>query len=203
MVDTKENILMTALRLFAQNGYEAVSVSTIAGELGVTKGALYKHYKNKRDIFNSIVERMYQIDAERSRQYEVPEEKYELTSTAYMNVSMDNIKKFAIAQYEFWTTDEFASDFRKMLSLEQYRNDEMAELYSSCITAGPVEYMQDIFREMMLKGLLREADPKQLALEFYAPQYLLINIADNSDDKVNLLELLNSHIERFIQQNAK
>lgn len=203
MVDTKENILMTALRLFAQNGYEAVSVSTIAGELGVTKGALYKHYKNKRDIFNSIVERMYQIDAERSRQYEVPEEKYELASTAYMNVSMDNIKKFAMAQYEFWTTDEFASDFRKMLSLEQYRNDEMAELYSSCITAGPVEYMQDIFREMMLKGLLREADPKQLALEFYAPQYLLINIADNSDDKVNLLELLNNHIERFIQQNAK
>lgn len=203
MVDTKENILMTALRLFAQNGYEAVSVSTIAGELGVTKGALYKHYKNKRDIFNSIVERMYQIDAERSQQYEVPEEKYELASTDYMNVSMDNIKKFAIAQYEFWTTDEFASDFRKMLSLEQYRNDEMAELYSSCITAGPVEYMQDIFREMMLKGLLREADPKQLALEFYAPQYLLINIADYSDDKENLLELLNNHIERFIQQNAK
>lgn len=203
MIDTKENILMTALRLFAREGYAAVSVSTIAGELGVTKGALYKHYKNKRDIFDSIVDRMYQIDAERSRQYEVPEEKYELASTAYMNVSMDNIKNFAIAQYEFWTTDEFASDFRKMLSLEQYRNDEMSKLYSSCITAGPVEYIQDIFREMMLKGLLREADPKQLALEFYAPLYLLINIADNSDDKTNLLELLNNHIERFVQQNTK
>ena len=203
MIDTKENILMTALQLFAREGYAAVSVSTIAGELGVTKGALYKHYKNKRDIFDSIVDRMYQIDAERSRQYEVPEEKYELASTAYMNVSMDNIKNFAIAQYEFWTTDEFASDFRKMLSLEQYRNDEMAKLYSSCITAGPVEYIQDIFREMMLKGLLWEADPKQLALEFYAPLYLLINIADNSDDKTNLLELLNNHIERFIQQNTK
>ena len=203
MPDTKENILMTALRLFARDGYAAVSVSTIAGELGMTKGALYKHYKNKRDICDSIVERMYQIDAERSRQYEVPEEKYELASTAYMNVSMDNIKNFAIAQYEFWTTDEFASDFRKMLSLEQYRNDEMSKLYSSCITAGPVEYIQDIFREMMLKGLLREADPKQLALEFYAPLYLLINIADNSDDKTNLLELLNNHIERFVQQNTK
>lgn len=203
MPDTKENILMTALRLFARDGYAAVSVSTIAGELGMTKGALYKHYKNKRDIFDNIVERMYQIDADRSRQYEVPEEKYELASTAYMNVSMDNIKKFAMAQYEFWTTDEFASDFRKMLSLEQYRNDEMSKLYSSCITTGPVEYIQDIFREMMLKGLLWEADPKQLALEFYAPLYLLINIADNSDDKTNLLELLNNHIERFIQQNTK
>lgn len=67
MADTKERILMTALRLFARDGYEAVSVSAIAGELGMTKGALYKHYRNKRDIFDSIVERMVQIDAERSR----------------------------------------------------------------------------------------------------------------------------------------
>ena len=51
MSDTKEKILMTALRLFAQDGYEAVSVSTIANELGITKGALYKHYKSKRNPF--------------------------------------------------------------------------------------------------------------------------------------------------------
>ena len=73
MADTKENILMTSLHLFARDGYEAVSVSTISGELGMTKGALYKHYKNKRDIFDSIVERMYKIDAERSVQYKVPD----------------------------------------------------------------------------------------------------------------------------------
>ena len=50
MSDTKEKILITALRLFSSDGLEAVSVSDIAGELGITKGALYKHYKNKRDI---------------------------------------------------------------------------------------------------------------------------------------------------------
>ena len=38
MTDTKEQILMTALHLFAQDGYEAVSVSRIAGALGMTKG---------------------------------------------------------------------------------------------------------------------------------------------------------------------
>ena len=72
MTETKESILMTALRLFARDGYEAVSVSAIAGALSMTKGALYRHYKNKRDIFDSIVERMYQIDTERSQTYEVP-----------------------------------------------------------------------------------------------------------------------------------
>lgn len=41
-----------------------VSVSQISGELGMAKSALYKHYKNKRDIFDSIVERMNQIGSE-------------------------------------------------------------------------------------------------------------------------------------------
>ena len=77
MVDTKEKILFTALRLFARDGYEAASVSDIAGELGMTKGALYKHYKNKHDIFASIVERMYLIDIERAKKYKVPEETFE------------------------------------------------------------------------------------------------------------------------------
>lgn len=202
MSDTKENILMTSLRLFSRDGYEAVSVSTIAGELGMTKGALYKHYKNKRDIFDSIVERMYRIDAERSKQYDVPEEKYEVTPAAYEIVSMGSIKNFTVAQFVFWTEDEFASNFRKMLTLEQYRNAEMAELYSTCIAAGPIKYLEDIFREMMSKGVFKETDPEQLALEFYAPMYLLINLSDSSNDKEKNLELLNKHIERFIQHNA-
>ena len=164
MSDTKENILMTALRLFARDGYEAVSVSAIAGELGMTKGALYKHYKNKRDIFDHIVERMYQIDAERSRAYQVPEKIWEEDPEAYETVSMEAVREFAAAQFVFWTEDGFASEFRRMLTLEQYRSGEMAELYRSCLTEGPAAYMEDIFRVMMKKGLLKEADPRQLAL---------------------------------------
>ena len=57
MKNTKEAILDTALHLFARDGYEAVSVSQIAGSLGMTKGALYRHYKNKHDIFMEGVKR--------------------------------------------------------------------------------------------------------------------------------------------------
>ena len=75
MSETKERILDTALRLFARSGFDAVSVSEIAAELSITKGALYKHYKNKRDIFDSIVEKMYCIDAQRAEEYKVPEQR--------------------------------------------------------------------------------------------------------------------------------
>ena len=199
MSDTKEKILLTALRLFARDGYEAVSVSAIAGELGMTKGALYKHYKNKRDIFDSIVARMFQVDAERSRQYEVPEEQFDQSPAAYEDVSLENIRRFTLAQFAFWTEDEFASDFRKMLTLEQYRSAEMAELYSSCLVAGPVAYMEDIFREMISSGILKDADPKQLALEFFAPLYLLINMWDQAKDRTALAAMLDCHITGFMQ----
>lgn len=202
MADTKERILMTALRLFARDGYEAVSVSAIAGELGMTKGALYKHYRNKRDIFDSIVERMVQIDAERSRQYAVPEDTYEAAPASYRDVSIESIKEFTLAQFTFWTEDAFASDFRRMLTLEQYRSAEMAELYHQCISAGPVSYMADIFREMTADGLLRESEPSQLAVEYYAPMFLLIQLSDGAMDRQEARELLNRHIERFFRHNA-
>lgn len=198
MADTKENILMTSLHLFARDGYEAVSVSTISGELGMTKGALYKHYKNKRDIFDSIVERMYKIDAERSVKYKVPDG----LKNEGIAVSWDTVKQFTVAQYKFWTEDDFAQNFRKMLTLEQYRNEEMAKLYQSCIAAGPVAYMENIFSQMMADGNMKKADSKLLATEFFAPMYLLIGISDHSENKAQNLELLNRHIERFILQNS-
>ena len=202
MSDTRENILLTALHLFAKNGYEAVSVNDIASEIGITKGALYKHYRNKRDIFDRIVERMYQLDAQRSREYDVPKEKLENDPGAYENVSLESIRNFTLSQFEFWTEDGFASDFRRMLTLEQYRSAEMAELYSGRLTAGPVSYMEDIFREMIKEGLLRESDPRQLALEFYAPFHLLVNISDSTEDRSGLCGLLEAHIERFIMNNS-
>ena len=201
MVETKENILQTALRLFARDGYEAASVSDIAGELGITKGALYRHYKSKRDIFDSIVERMYQIDAERAKKYNVPEETFEMSPAAYRNTDMEKVRAFIESQFRFLTEDEFACNFRKMLTLEQYKNPEINELYQKCFVSGPVSYMEDLFREMMERGIWDKGDPKQLALEFYAPFYLLLSISDTRQDKKEAGKLLNAHIERFIEKN--
>ena len=205
MADTKEKILMTALQLFARDGYEAVSVRTIAEELGMTKGALYRHYKNKRDIFDSIVERMIRIDGERANAHQMPAEKYDTMPDAYENATVENIQKYTIEQFKFWTEDEFASNFRKMLTLEQYRSKEMAELYSQCIVAGPVAYMEDLFRELIKKGVLKREDPKLLAIEFYAPLFLLINMFDKTGEtgeNGDYVEILSNHTKHFMKSYA-
>ena len=71
--NTKEKILEEALKLFAQSGYMGTSMNDIASKLGVTKAALYKHYKSKQEILDSIIEKMNELDIERVKLYEMPE----------------------------------------------------------------------------------------------------------------------------------
>ncbi len=102
-MDTKERILLNALRLFARDGYEAVSVSSIAAELGITKGALYRHYQSKRDIFDHILARMEQRDAERAGEFGVPEGTKDEMEEKYKNTAVAALIGYSKAQFEYWT----------------------------------------------------------------------------------------------------
>ena len=192
--DTKERILETALELFAQSGYLGTSMSDIAGELGITKGALYKHYTSKQEILNSIVERMNKMDYERAEEYEMPETEPDGFAEAYLQTPIEKIRTYSMAQFDHWTKELFSSNFRKMLTLEQYRDPKLAQLYHDYLATGPTEYMAAIFRK------LTDSDEAamQLALEFYGPMFLLYSVYDGADEKDRIVPMLSAHIDRFI-----
>lgn len=197
---TKEKILETALTLFAREGFAGTSMADIAGELGITKGALYRHYAGKRDIFESILRRMEERDAENAERHDVPVEPIEQGASAYGDTEIDSVIAYSEAMFRYWTEDAFASAFRRMLTLEQYRDCEMARLYSQYITGGPLKYMADLFREMTARGCWREDDPMQLALEFYGPMTLLMAVADGPD-AADAPALLHAHLMRFVERH--
>ena len=180
--DTKERILDTALELFAQNGYLGTSMNDIAGRLGFTKAALYKHYTSKQEILDRIVERMNEMDYERAESYEMP------------HTPVQKIRAYSMAQFDHWTKEPFPSNFRKMLTLEQYRDPKLAQLHHDYLAGGPLEYMAAIFRK------LTDTDEAamQLALEFYGPMYLLYSVYDGAQDKDSVAPLLDAHIAQFI-----
>ena len=180
MGSTKENIMAVALHLFAQKGYEAVSVSQIAGDLGMTKGVLYRHYENKRDIFLHIVKRMEQQDGEQARENEVAEESIEKTPEEYQNVSLEEFVGYSKSMFEYWTEDDFASSFRKMLTLEQFRNEEMQKLYQQYLVSGPAEYVKDLFKSMEIKN------PEENAVKFYANMFFYYSVYDGASDKAEV-----------------
>lgn len=194
--DTKERILEAALELFAQRGYLGTSMRDIAGQLKITKGALYKHYASKQEILDSIVERMNRMDYERAEEYEMPETEPDGFAEAYQNTPISKIRAYSMAQFNHWTEQPFPSNFRKMLTLEQYRDPKLAQLYHDYLATGPTEYMSAIFRKMTDS----DAAAMQLALEFYGPMFLLYSVYDGAKDKGVVPGLLEEHINRFIHR---
>lgn len=191
MNNTKEDILITALHLFAADGYEAVSVSKIAGELGMTKGALYKHYRNKRHIFDSITERMEQRDAEQAVEYRMPEDTRENAPAEYDRASPVQFIEYSKAQFRYWTCDDFAASFRRMLTVEQYRNGEMQQLYQQYLASGPEGYVADLFESLGIDN------PEEKATQFYGILFLFYSIYDGAEDKDEILQRFDRTIDEF------
>ena len=194
--ETKTKIPEVALKLFSQNGYLGTSMSDIAAQLGITKPALYKHYTSKHEILECIVKRMNDMDFERAEEYEMPETEPDGFADAYMKTPIEKIRAYSMAQFRHWTEKDFSAQFRKMITMEQYRDAEMAQLYQNYLATGPVEYMAAIFRKMTDS----DGEAMQLALDFYGPMYLLYSVYDGTEDKEAVFEWLRKHIDRFISK---
>ena len=192
--DTKTKITEVALNLFSQYGYAGTSMSDIAAQLGITKPALYKHYASKQEILNSIVKRMRDTDDERARRYRMPDANFDDFANAYIQTPSEKIRAYSIAQFRHWTEDPFCAQFRKMIATEQYRNDEIGQLYQNYLVTGPLEYMAAIFR----KATDSDCEAMQMALDFYGPMYLLYGVYDGAKDQKVVFDLLGNHVDGFI-----
>lgn len=177
MTSTRENILKTSLQLFAQNGFDAVSTSQIAASLSLTKGALYRHFESKQAIFDAILLKMEQNDKDKADENGVPADSVDKTSEVYSKVSLEDVFRFSLQMFSYWTEDEFASAFRKILTIEQYKSERMKALYAQYLSSGPVSYVSDIFKNLKIK------DPYTKASRFYSVMFMYFSLYDCASDK--------------------
>ena len=144
----------------------------------------------------AIIDKMNELDMERVKRYEMPEGDLEKVVAEYKETAFDKIKQFTKVQFLHWTEEEFSSCFRKMLTLEQYREPQMAQLYQNYLAGGPLTYIEALFSDML--GDTRKA--RQTALDFYGPIFLLYSIYDGVDDKSRVIRLLENHMDHFLQE---
>jgi AcrR family transcriptional regulator len=64
-VDSRQEILRTAARLFQQRGYDATSMNDVAAALKLSKGGLYHHFQSKDEILYEIMNHAMEITEER------------------------------------------------------------------------------------------------------------------------------------------
>ena len=102
----------------------------------------------------------------------------------------EELVEYCKAQLRYWTQDSFASSFRRMLTLEQYRSPEMGRLYQQYLVSGPLGYVADIF------GSLGYADPMEKALGFYGPMFLMYSVYDGAEAKDGIIAAADSYLEK-------
>lgn len=185
---TKEKILLESMKLFSVQGFDSVSIRTIAAAVGVTNSALYKHFSSKQAIFDALVENSKKRLLEKYCELDV------------MNTKVESLKDMCLRMFTFQTEDEWVTMFRRMLVIEQFKNPLMATTYREFFIDMPVQGQAKIFAIMIQAGHIKDKNPEVMAMELYAPFFLYHTI---EVDKAKLEPLFCQHIDNFLEMYIK
>ena len=197
--NTKELILRESLKLFSKRGYDGVSVRDIAKAVGIRESALYKHFSNKQEIFDVIIERMISKYNEASVNFNQPQgDDFANLANTYSKNGIETLKTICTSIFLYWLNDEEASMFRRLLYIEQVKNTVAGTTFKEVFIKSPIEYQTKLFTEMIKIGYFIKTDPKIMALEFYSPIFLLLNLYDNNSKKEKeALDFIEKHVTQF------
>ena len=185
--DTKERILAAALELFSKNGYAGTNIRELTASLGLVKSAMYKHFESKEDIWNTLLDEMI---AYYDRHFGSPEHLPPVPDT------LEELAEMTRQMVNFTVHDEKVVMTRKLLTIEQFRDERARDLATKHFLTGLRDMFTPIFRGMMDKGLIRCENPAMVAFAYTAPISALIHMCDREPEKT---EEMMAQVEAFIQ----
>lgn len=196
---TKEKIVEEALTLFSVNGYDGTSVKNIADAVGIKDSSLYKHFKSKKEIFDTIVLEMQKRMETMSANHGLPDEaRFDDAAELYGKLSLDGLIVLSKEIFRFYLKDEFMSRFWRMSNIEQYRNKEIYRIYRELFMEQSIVYQTQLFQEMIERGIFIKADPQAMAMSFYAPIFFLLSKYNSEPEKEDeALEILEKQVREF------
>lgn len=119
-------------------------------------------------------------------------------ASIFATVSEDTLVQMGIGLFQFFLHDDYASKFRKMLTIEQFHDNDLSRLYSKQYVDDPLSYQTSIFTLISISGVFKNVKPNIMALHFYAPIYMLLTVCDRQPEREKeALQLIEEHIRQF------
>ena len=201
--NTKQEILDAALELFSLQGFEATSISQIAGAVGIRKASLYSHFESKQAILDAIVKDVLEQYAEHSifalADWDDPDftkDKQDMTPDAAVQMIHGQIR--------YILHDPSISRARKMLMIEQFQNPELAKLQTKQNYTDVLRYFTGLVGFLIRQGALTEDNPEIMAAQLCLPITVWINLCDREPKREQeVMELVERHIRQFFRLYAR
>lgn len=197
-MDTKHKILDEALTLFSEKGYANVFVNDIAERVGIKAPSLYKHYKNKQAIFDAIIDEMNHRFEQQSQSLTINGTDPAVDAEIYKNMDEDHLVKLGTELFKYYLHDSYTKRFRKMLTLEQFQDKDLARVYSQQYFDMPLSYQGMLLGLLVSQGFLSAENVQIMTLHFYSPIYMLLTVCDREPEREQeALKLMEEHIRQF------
>ena len=167
-MNTREKIMDVALHMFSERGYEAVSIRDICGEVGIKESTLYYHFKNKKDILDSLVEKFRShIDGLLTHVDKITEKPAKKEGKDIENQMVDS---YMMDSYLF---DPFCNLMLRLMMIEQFHNEEIRALYEKTLFTDPLEIQMNIFKKLAATGVFPEKDVEWIVKEYHSYMTML------------------------------
>ena len=201
--NTKQDILEVSLELFSTQGYEATSVSQIAARVGIRKASLYSHFASKQEILDSLLKDV--LEQYNNHSIFANSDRDDLTfATDKINITPEDAIRMILGQINYIIHDSTVSRARKMLTIEQFQNPQMAALQTKQNYTDVMRYFTEFVRFLIGQGKLENGDPELMAAQLCLPITVWINLCDREPERENeVTELIARHVRRFFATNEK
>ena len=197
-MDTKHKILDEALTLFSEKGFANVFVNEIGERVGIKAPSLYKHYKSKQAIFDAIIDEMNHRFEQQAQALTIDGTDPAADAEVYKNMDEDHLVKLGTDLFKYYLHDSYTRRFRKMLTIEQFQDKDLARVYSQQYFDMPLSYQGMLLGLLVSQGLLVTENVPIMTLHFYAPIYMLLTVCDREPEREQeALKLMEEHIRQF------
>ena len=194
--NTKQEILEASLELFSVQGFEATSISQIAGAVGIRKASLYSHFESKQAILDALVKDILEQYATHSLFARTDWE----NDARDLPVTPDAAAQMILGQIRYILHDPVISRARKMLVIEQFQNRSLAKLQTKQNYSDVMEYFTGLVKQLIRQGVLAEDDPEIMAAQLCLPISEWINLCDREPEREpEVMELVDKHIRQFFK----
>lgn len=186
---TKEKILEAALDMFSERGYDAVGVDEIAEAIGYTGPSIYRHFKGKEEILNTLIQEGNALFGSISSTPELIEQ---------YSASYDALQEMLLNYTDLTLFHPKIAKLRRLCLMEQYRGAAFAKLTQDSPIHAMEVFLEPILVRMMEKGLILQCDPQIAALQLFAPigASALFYDRDCGQREV-ILERIRRHLEQY------
>jgi AcrR family transcriptional regulator len=161
-VEQKDRILGCACELYLQGGAEGFSMRKLAGRLGVTAPALYRHFESREKVLLEVVLTAYKKMSEylyRALEGKTAGERFRLAGESYLRFALENPRLYDVL---FAPPDRMGWDRLPV------------EIENQACAVG--QFWNDRVRECMDAGILRRGDPEDISVTLWAHAHGLLTL---------------------------